>query len=88
MRTGWLWPVVVAVFLALASCGGENDRCTDDYDCDGTLVCNTETGKCEPIRCTQDQDCVSPKLRCVDNRCVPRQFKPDAESPTGDAQSG
>ena len=68
---------LAAVLASAAGCSGGRGKCEDDYDCEETFVCNRSTGKCEPIRCTTDQDCVDPTLTCVDNRCVERSFGED-----------
>ena len=69
---------VAAVLASASGCGGGGGKCEDDYDCEETFVCNKTTGKCEPIRCTMDQDCVDPTLECVNNRCVKKSFGKDA----------
>lgn len=66
-----LIPLLAAV--ALLSCGSSDGACDDDFDCDGTMVCNISSGECEPARCRQDADCVSPLYACVDNECLARK---------------
>ncbi|MBP7126192.1 hypothetical protein KBD49_07495 [Myxococcota bacterium] len=56
-------------------CGSESWSCKDDYDCDGTDLCQVSTGRCvalSSVECRRDQDCVAPELGCLDLRCVPR----------------
>ena len=69
------WKMLAATFLIAASsaCGPGGGPCKDDYDCDGTEVCNQETGECEPFVCKADADCLDPTLQCLNNRCVPRK---------------
>jgi len=62
--------LLLYVMLMMVSCGSKDGPCRDDYDCNGIQVCNTATGKCEKIICTDDQDCLDPRYECLDNRCV------------------
>ena len=64
--------LVLFTALLVAACSSSDGGCKDDYDCDGTMVCNLATHTCEVVRCTHHSDCLDPKLACVDNACVDR----------------
>ena len=71
----WAALVLRAAALALVAFGlscssGSTGPCKDDYDCDGTEVCNS--GKCVEVVCRQDKDCLDPLKVCQDNACVPK----------------
>lgn len=61
---------IIAGLLAACACGSGDGPCVVDYDCDGIDVCNPSTGKCEPIICKADDECVDPRYECLDNRCI------------------
>ncbi len=65
--------IVVGAFVVSAAhmggCG-EEFRCTKDFDCDDTEVCNTKTGQCEQLQCEVDDDCVDSDQVCQSNTCV------------------
>ncbi len=66
----------LSLTLWLAACG----ECESDYDCDGTRVCDTESGECQAFSCKRASDC-PPGQACSTNRCVerkPSQAPPDA----------
>ncbi len=70
-------PIILRVFLVVlwlgvAGCGSTSGPCKDDYDCDGSEVCNRTSGKCEPFVCREDADCLDPRFRCAENQCVLR----------------
>ncbi|MBL6974784.1 MAG: hypothetical protein ISR64_03545 [Deltaproteobacteria bacterium] len=67
-----IFTLTTLLFLAL-SCGSGDGPCKDDYDCDGLEVCNVPAGKCEPVICQADDDCIDPRYECLDNRCVLKQ---------------
>lgn len=65
--------VILRVFLTILvlaafACGSRSGPCKDDYDCDGSEVCNN--GTCEPFVCREHADCLDPRFRCEDNSCV------------------
>ncbi|MBM4395186.1 MAG: hypothetical protein FJ087_05805 [Deltaproteobacteria bacterium] len=64
--------LATALAVAGAACGSSDGGCNDDFDCDGTQVCNLSTGDCEPARCGADSDCIDPGRACVDNACLDR----------------
>ena len=73
---------VVGVLMAAATLGlggvamgcGDEFKCSTDYDCPATQVCNTtkKSGDgCEAFVCAVDADCGDPgKPVCRDNACV------------------
>ncbi|MBM4387474.1 MAG: hypothetical protein FJ088_07015 [Deltaproteobacteria bacterium] len=66
-----LFAAVVFLFSLASACGGGGDgKCDDDYDCGESLVCNPETGGCEPFVCKTDDECADPSKKCVNNKCV------------------
>lgn len=66
------WAFLLVVTLFGLSCGSKSGPCKDDYDCDGSEVCNEVSGRCEPFVCREDADCLDPRLRCDNNSCLPR----------------
>jgi len=63
---------MLALALAAPACGSPDEGCKDDYDCDGTQVCNLARHACEPLRCRDDPECLDPGYACVDNQCLLR----------------
>jgi len=53
----------------LVDCSDEF-RCSVDYDCPATQVCNDSNGQCEQFICEVPSDCLEPDQICVDNQCV------------------
>jgi hypothetical protein len=80
----WVAAALAAGLLA-AGCGTTQGACKDDYNCDGTEVCKKSTGKCEPVRCRADKDCLDPTLQCIDNDCVKAGTVTPADVLAGDA---
>ncbi len=68
MRTALRLLITFAALLAFAACE-ESVGCTDDYDCEGALVCHVASNTCEPLECGDDDDCLSSQM-CEDNRCI------------------
>jgi len=65
------WGLACAAVLAVAAAAcGSAGPCKDDYDCDGTEVCNVTAGQCESPVCRHDVDCIDSRLVCRDNRCI------------------
>jgi uncharacterized repeat protein (TIGR01451 family) len=50
--------------------------CTTDLDCNGTLVCNTSAGTCEP-QCDVDTDCPTQAPICDDER---KRCRPECDA--------
>ncbi len=75
--------VLAGIFIISGfSCSSKTSKtCQVDYDCSGTMVCNTTTHKCEPFVCKTNSDCVGTHLVCRSNRCVSL----DAVEPSIDA---
>ena len=64
--------LVVLTGIFIFSCSSNNsETCKVDYDCEGTLICNQVTHKCEPFVCKTNTDCVETGLICISNKCVP-----------------
>ena len=60
----------IAVVCVVGLGWGEEFKCTKDFDCKETEVCNKKTGVCEPLVCFVDEDCVDPDQSCDNNACV------------------
>lgn len=62
--------IVVVGCLSLFALGcGDEFKCTKDFDCPATQVCNTQSGQCEPFICDVDGDCDQAGAVCLDNQC-------------------
>ncbi|MFT7624854.1 MAG: hypothetical protein ACI9WU_004044 [Myxococcota bacterium] len=71
---GSILSVVLALAVAGVAATGCSDefRCSKDYDCPATRVCNLASGVCEPFVCEVDADCIASDQLCAGNACVAR----------------
>jgi hypothetical protein len=64
--------MLVTMTFCTLNCSDEF-RCSNDYDCPSTKVCNKASGACHTLECETDNDCLNSGNICQNNSCTQAQ---------------